>query len=489
MDKLIAKELDFILEPTYTKISKSVNNITKELINIIGSQYGNIINERISRTNFVFFNKITDLKKYCEVNSKNIKNLKDKKLDTKYAEIIKNIQIYENKVEKIIKKLRMAFITEIKDNLSEYDKNYLSTHKKIELTKLSCFKLFFDEKSNKLIDGIIMYFSDDYEKKLKDKTTSISEMETIFNNREKCLKLLGIKNINIKVFDRETLRNMFDIINKYNNQYIDDVNNINLDKNKIIDNFLLSEKLLNDSKNSRVSEYFLELFKKNKKEINKINDRIIDKIVEIDEPEIIWASDNCSDDNNMRFLLFSPTMDFEHNDFLFVKQICRLAFNSENFNTKSVVQDNTIIGKDKYLMFSNLIIDFIAYQITKRLNENKALIVNCKKNKEIIDFNDGLFLVDKFYQNYNREIIESLINNDNRYIYNVIGVSNFENLVNIINKYFYDHHGNLLPKKDRNKAVFTTTIKNILNISLENMEQYQKILINKDKYSTKNNNY
>ena len=72
MVKLIAKELDFVLEPTYTKISKSVNSITKELINIVGKQYGGIINDRVSKTNFVFFNKITDLKKYCEANSKNI---------------------------------------------------------------------------------------------------------------------------------------------------------------------------------------------------------------------------------------------------------------------------------------------------------------------------------------------------------------------------------------------------------------------------------
>ncbi len=80
-------------------------------------------------------------------------------------------------------------------------------------------------------------------------------------------------------------------------------------------------------------------------------------------------------------------------------------------------------------------------------------------------------------------INESLINNDNSYIFNQIGKANFENYVNIINKYFYDSRGNLLPITERRKAVFTTTIKNILHISLENMKQYKKILINKDKYS------
>lgn len=486
MDKLIAKELDFVLEPTYTKISKSVNSITKELINIVGKQYSGIINDRVSKTNFVFFNKITDLKKYCEANSKNIKSLKDKKIDTKYENIMKNIESYEKNVSKISKKLSTDFISEIKDNLSENDKTYLNTHKKIDLTKLECYKLFFDEKSEKLIDGLIIYFSLEYEKKLKDKTTSISEMETIFNNREKCLKLLGIKNINVKIFDRETLNCLFDVINDYNNEYLNKINDLNLDKTKIIDSFLITEKLLNNTKNTKVSKYFLDLLKKDKKEITKMNEKIINKILKINEPEIIWAADNYSDDNNMRFLLFSPTMDFEKNDFLFVRQICRLAFNSENFNNKSVVHDNIIIGKDKYSMFSNLIIDFIAYQITKRLNENKATIINFKKNKEIIDFNDGLFLVDKFYNNYNNEIIEAFINNDNKYIVNMIGNSNFENFVNIINRYYFDHRGNLLTKKERSKAVFNATIKNILNISLENMEQYQKILINKDKYSNMN---
>lgn len=486
MDKLIVKELDFVLEPTYTKISKSVNSITKELINIVGKQYSGIINDRVSKTNFVFFNKITDLKKYCEANSKNIKSLKDKKIDTKYENIMKNIESYEKNVSKISKKLSTDFINEIKDNLSENDKTYLNTHKKIDLTKLECYKLFFDEKSEKLIDGLIIYFSLEYEKKLKDKTTSISEMETIFNNREKCLKLLGIKNINVKIFDRETLNCLFDVINDYNNEYLNKINDLNLDKTKIIDSFLITEKLLNNTKNTKVSKYFLDLLKKDKKEITKMNEKIINKILKINEPEIIWAADNYSDDNNMRFLLFSPTMDFEKNDFLFVRQICRLAFNSENFNNKSVVHDNIIIGKDKYSMFSNLIIDFIAYQITKRLNENKATIINSKKNKEIIDFNDGLFLVDKFYNNYNNEIIEAFINNDNKYIVNMIGNSNFENFINIINRYYFDHRGNLLTKKERSKAVFNATIKNILNISLENMEQYQKILINKDKYSNMN---
>ena len=68
----------------------------------------------------------------------------------------------------------------------------------------------------------------------------------------------------------------------------------------------------------------------------------------------------------------------------------------------------------------------------------------------------------------------------------MIGNSNFENFVNIINRYYFDHRGNLLTKKERSKAVFNATIRNILNISLENMEQYQKILINKDKYSNMN---
>ena len=137
-------------------------------------------------------------------------------------------------------------------------------------------------------------------------------------------------------------------------------------------------------------------------------------------------------------------------------------------------------------MFCNLIIDYIAYQITKRLNENKDIIINSKKNKNITDFNESLFLVDKFYSNYNASIIESLINNDNKYIYNEIGVLNFENFVNIINKFFYNPHGILLSKKERSKEVFINTIKNILTISLNNMEQYKKILIDKNKYSVNN---
>lgn len=486
MDKLFIKEFNFILEPSYSKISKSISNITKELINIVGKQYSNIINERVLRTNFVFFNKIPDIKKYCLENEENIKEQNDKKIDAKYSQIEKEIKNYEVKLQQLRKKLSNNFILEIQDNLSSNDRVYIKNHKKIDLNKLECYDVFFSKSSDKLINGLFDYFSNFYEEKINNKSTSISELETIFNNREKCLKLIGLKNINVRVFDKKILENIFFIIDKYNEKYKTEEQCISINKTQIINEFLLSEKKINEAKNNKVSDYFSKLLKNNKNEIVKMNDKIINRMLEIDKPEIIWASDNCSDDNNMRFLLFSPTMDFEHNDFLFVKEICRLAFNSENFNNKSLVKENSIIGKDKYFMFCNLIIDYIAYQITKRLNENKDIIINSKKNKNITDFNESLFLVDKFYSNYNASIIESLINNDNKYIYNEIGVLNFENFVNIINKFFYNPHGILLSKKERSKEVFINTIKNILTISLNNMEQYKKILIEKNKYSVNN---
>lgn len=484
MEKLIVKELDFVLEPTYAKINKTINNIVKELVNIVGKKYSDIINDRIYRTNFVFFNKMSDLKKYCDTHSIELKALDDKKVVTKYESIKKGINNYETKINKFGQKLRNEFILEIQHELSEFDQNYLGTHKKIDFTKLNCYNLFFEENSNgNLLDGLFISFSYENEKKLHDRTTSIKEMEEIFNDRERCLKLLGIKKVNIRTFDRDKFNYIFDLIDKYNREYKEEVGNSNLNKEKIIDNFLLGEKVLNNEKNAKVSKYFLDLLKKNKKEINRLNDNIINKIITIKEPEIIWASDNYSDDNNMRFLLFSPTMDFENNDYLFVREICRLAFASEYFNNKAVVQENSIIGKEKYLMFSALTIDLIAYQVTKRLMENEITIINSSHQKHMVDFDDGLFLVDQFYKNYGVYINESLINNDNSYIFDQIGKANFENYVNIINKYFYDSRGNLLPTTERRKAVFTTTIKNILNISLENMKQYKKILINKDKYS------
>lgn len=481
MEKLVNKEIDFILEPSYKKINKTIKNITKELINIVGKQYSNIINERISRTNFVFFNKVSDLKRYISQNSNNLK-IVDKKNSAKYEKINKNITDYDKKINKITEKISTNFILEIKNELSEKDKEYINKHKKIDVKKLDCYKLFFSDTTDKIIDGLFYYFSNECEEKLKDKKTTINEMEDIFNNREKCLKLLGMKNINIKVFDRNSFDYIFDLIDKYNKQYQKELNLLEVDKQKLIDEFLINENLLNDTKNERVSKYFLKILKKDKNEIDKINNKIVKQVLSIAEPSIVWASDNCSDDNNIRFLLFSPTMNYENNDFLFVREICRLAFNSENYNTKSVVQDNSIIGKDNYLMFSNLTIEYIAYQITKRLNENKDLIINSIK-KEDINLDDGLFLVEKFYKNYSNEIIESLITNDKKYISEKIGMANFENFVNIINKYYYDFHGNLICKNNRCKAVFTNTIKNILNISLNNMEQYKKILINKSKYS------
>ena len=184
MEKLVNKEIDFILEPSYKKINKTIKNITKELINIVGKQYSNIINERISRTNFVFFNKVSDLKKYISQNSTNLK-LIDKKNNTKYERINKNIIDYDKKLNKLIEKISTNFILEIKSELSEKDKEYITKHKKIDVKKLDCYKLFFSDNTDKIIDGLFYYFSNEYEKKLRDKKTTINKMEDIFNNREK----------------------------------------------------------------------------------------------------------------------------------------------------------------------------------------------------------------------------------------------------------------------------------------------------------------
>lgn len=457
MDKIMTKEVDFIFEPTYDKVKNNVEIIKKELINIIGEKYSEIINNRVDSTYIVFFNRITDLEKYCNYNSKELAHTKNKKMDLKYTNINKSIINYKEKISKLKKNLRIEFIMNIKEYLSGDDQTYITNKKRIDVKKLKCYDVFFNDLSDDLINGTITYFSPEMEEKFKSTSTSIIELETIINNRESCLKKLGMSNINVQTFDRKNIIPIIEKIDFYNNKYLKTSKEYNIDES-IIKNI--------------TSDKFIKSMQKNDKEI-------IDKLNTIEESQVFITTNK---DVSVKYLLYSPTIDFKHNDFLFIKQICKIALDYDFFNFCPEKYDDDILGIEKYNMYSNLIIDHISYQILKRLNEKEINLINSKKELNIFDINDGLFLVSEFYEKYSDCIIESLINNDKTIIYNIIGILNFENLVNIINKYYYDNHGNIMKEKERSKSSFSNFIKKLLNITLSNIEQYIKIVDNVNKY-------
>ncbi len=184
MNKLMSREVDFIFDPTYTKVSKKVDLVIKELSNIVGMQYRDLFKNRVNETNFVFYNRTTDLEKYLINHEDFFAHESDKKSLDYYQKASSMINTFDSKMDKVKKKLKVEFIKDISGFLSHDDQNYISNHERIDLLKLECYLLFFKDSTNTLIGGMIDCFFDDAEAKLKNPKTNVLELERILNNRE-----------------------------------------------------------------------------------------------------------------------------------------------------------------------------------------------------------------------------------------------------------------------------------------------------------------
>lgn len=484
MNKLLSREIDFIFDPTYSKINKKIDLIIKELTGIFGNQYKELFKNRINNTNFVFYNKITDLEKYIDLNKDLFLGECDKTILNYYNEFSDRISKFNDDVSSLKNKLRSKFILDVCDFLNYDDQSYIRNHKKIDYSRLCCYPLFFSENSSKLIDGLINYFSNEAESKFRDSKTSILELERIVNNRELCLKLLGIRNVNLNSFDISTISDLLEIVEKYNDMFDEEFNLLNLDKKYLVNNYLIGKNLVNKVKNSDVKKSLEYMISNDNEYVKKINDEIIDILYKVNEP-IYYHFDDKHSGEKVKFLLFSPCMNYEYLDFLFVRTICRIAIEPD-FESQNA--DDAIFGNDRYSYFNRLLFDYLSYEILKNINLRGSKLICFNMNLNIHELNDGLFLISKFYEMYSNVVFESMMENSKFNFYNLVGDKNFENYIDIVNKYYSDCDERVLSNKGRRVSGYVEMIRNILNISLSNMEQYRKILLNKERYDSINNN-
>lgn len=479
MNKLLSRELEFIFDPSYSKISKKVDLVIKELSNIVGTQYKSLFKERIDNTNFVFYNRMTDLEKYLELKKDLFTDDCDKKTLASYKNIKKEISTFKNSVDKIKNKFRTKFINEACDFLCFDDQNYIRNHKKFDYSRLCCYPLFFNDNSNRLIDGLISYFSDDMEERFRNVKTDNLELERITNSREMCLKLLGLRNVNLNTFDLSNISELLVLIDKYNNLFAEEYNKLNLNNDYICDNFLFSKEKVSHMKDNSMKKNFEIVLKEKSDMVDSINNDILDVIYNTNESTIIYLNENFTGEK-IRFALFSPCMNYEYLDYLFIRQICKIAFECDNTEG-----ENVILGNERYFNFYNLFIDYVASLILENINNRDSKIICFNTNLNVHEVNDGLFLLDKFYKSYSEAICASMVENNKTYFYDLVGLNNFENYVDIVNKYYYDRYDRTAFKRSAN---YIEMIRNILDISLSNMEQYRKILLDKDRYDFINGN-
>ena len=97
MNKLMSREVDFIFDPTYTKVSKKVDLVIKELSNIVGMQYRDLFKNRVNETNFVFYNRTTDLEKYLINHEDFFAHESDKKSLDYYQKASSMINTFDSK--------------------------------------------------------------------------------------------------------------------------------------------------------------------------------------------------------------------------------------------------------------------------------------------------------------------------------------------------------------------------------------------------------
>lgn len=483
MNKLLSREFDFVFDPSYSKINKKIDLVVKELSGIFGSQYRNVFKERIGKANFIFYNRITDLDKYIKVNEEFFNDDCDKKILSMYKSSMKKISEFNDSIESLKNKLRSKFISEVSEFLNYDDQSYLKNHRKIDYSRLCCYPIFFNDNSSKLIDGLLNYFSDEVEAKYRDPKTDVLELERIVNNREMCLKLLGLRNVNLNSFDISSISKLFETVDKYNNIFAEEFNQLNLDKDYIIDNYLISNKLLSHIKDGESKKNLEYILSNDMDYVESINNDIMNYLYIINESMNLYVDDKYSGER-FKFVLFSPCMNYENLDYLFVRSICRVALepvlNNEN-------EDATFFGNDKYFYYNNLLIDYVSYMIMENINNRGSKIICSNMNLNVSGINDGLFLMADFYELYKDTIFVSTIEDNKWYFYNLVGERNFENFIDIVNKYYYDVNDKISSNKSRRIFSNVEMIKNILRISLSNMEQYKKILLDKDRYDHINN--
>ena len=484
---LEAKSLNIIDKINY---SFNSNNILSNIIDINMDINIDINNNIYNNNNILKDDILLDIEKNNKLN--------------KFIEIYDNYQKFLiEKNNELVNNIKESIINEIKKklNIFKLEKNNIIYKFQRIINDVSKLKKNIDLIENK----------DNEEFKIDNNSNDLEILQNYFKDFERDYKLILSK---IKKLNEDMILFISENLNKYFEIQIKITEEINKERNKIINNIKkdkstednifyekiqnMNETLLNDIKNfiSLKSEFNAESKEKKKTLLSRIGDALFA------ENEYIMYN-NIENDMGIYDININEDDIYNKDDLISLKKLINKLKKSEVISDDSLNNAFTILGNNsdrkKYL---NLCLNFVKYVNTTN-KENKKnnykyenfdnfifannlfnmISHNCNNNKQFKNKNEDFKENYKYY-----EILDNIINIgdksfiENKYMSSLLKDSQLFNKINILRSCFkcqlITSIKNHLDKKDK----ATNNIQNIINLfrNKTNISSYQNFDFIKD---------
>ena len=422
-----------------------------------------------------------------------LKEKYDKYIKDNYGEIIRNNETLKNKYNKLKEAYFKQYVEEFKELLTEEDKKIFENAENeiISFTySVKGIEVLFGKSFS--LDSSISYFSEEADKILDDIEASEYRKTIIKENRIKYFNYRGINlgsnyedyinNSQVqKIWPNKELINRLEerkdyYHNKLNNDYYSSIP-FYQEVRKIIENLNLLDKEYSFNPNAYL------------RQLTCVNPNIIMKDGKYDLYSLVLIYSNLSEYadisliHELNHLYELSLLNVENNSY---QVITGWDYLNGNINNSSINQVDTINvdnAKRQYELFSEIINEMIAQEITEMMHEKDIYIFNTKENAKIkggTSYEHTIPLVRDFYNTFKKEIIESRNNNNIQIILDKVGKVNFDQL----NKLFYifnEHfsglrimqvYNDLRNEKDTKETKIYNELIEASKQILENMKEY-----------------
>lgn len=419
----------------------------ENFINIIKKIYPNVDKDNIYE--YLKNGKLDFIKK-LNIAIEEAKLDYDKYVNENLKETLELNEGFEKKFKKIKQDGYINLIEKYKNLLNEQDQT------KFESKKNATYFSSYDIPGIEIIFGgslqtnsCLDYFDDESEKRLEDKESSKYLKDTIKNNRIKYFKYKG-----------------FDLGDNYDD-YINnkDVQQILPSKEFIKEIKNEKDKILNDINIKYYSS--IPLYQETMKKIDDLN--LLDKDISFN-PEAYTTKLTCLNPNIIKtengydlyslMLIYSGVSEYDDvriiHEFNHLFELSLLNVGEQKYqmitgwdiidsNINNSLQEIDTVNQDKnkreYELFSEIINELIAQEITEKMHSNDIYLLNTKEDTKIkggSSYENFISLVREFYNVYKEEIIESRRNNNIQIIFDKVGKENFDKLNELFHE-FYNH--------------------------------------------------
>lgn len=407
------------------------NNILKILRKITG-------NESLEPNTKDFYQALDKVNKLKDSYERILKEYNDYK--AQYQEYSNYIDSCKKLEDIILNKYNRLFLNEIKEYLSEHDKELIK-EEKLNIYKLDCYRL--------LINGIYSFptlidsFSLECDEQLKDENNPSYIKDSIISDRINYFKGIGID---------------------LGDNYDDYINNPKVQEKypskKMVDKIMKLRKILSQKQKEEYIESTTK-YQEQLKEIESLN--LLDKNHSYNPREILnrvtCINPNIRKDETSyslySLLLFSASHAIE-NEYFDVRLIHELnhlvelskftlsedryevlcGFDMVNSSFSNNEEDDQ--EKREYELFNEIINELIAQEITTMMHSNGIYLLSDKEKAKIkygTSYEKNKVIVSEFYETYKEEIIESRLTGDMEVLYNKVGKENIIKLNELVNQF------------------------------------------------------